>query len=213
MTHDLSRQLAAIQEEMTSRPKGLQEHTERVAKEAITLARCWDVDPLRVELASWIHDLFRHLPRDEQLRQAREVGIEPTVDDMVDPIVLHGPSAARAARYRFGISDEEVLEAVAAHTLGIPQMTQVAKILLIADKVEPAKRKKRPIMKAIRKLARRDLDLALLCWSDWSWYQARENGWVMHPDSWQARDAWVREHHIDRGGPLHAPGAAFENDG
>lgn len=212
MTNDLSRHLAAIQEEMTSRPKGLQEHTRRVAKEAIALAAFWDVDPARVELASWIHDLFRHLPREEQLRQAREVGIEPTPDDEVDPIVLHGPSAARAARYRFGISDDEVLQAVAAHTLGIPQMPQVAKILLLADKVEPAKRKKRPAMKAIRKLARRDLDLALLCWSDWSWYQARENGWVMHPESWQARDAWVREHHIDRGGPLSIAGAAVEYD-
>lgn len=193
---------------MESRPVPLQQHVQRVADEAIALAAYWDVDPARVELASWIHDLFRHLPPEEQLRQAREAGITPTPHDELDPIVLHGPSAARVAHDKFGIKDEDVLEAVAVHTLGIADMTMIAKIILIADKVEPNKRKRRPAMAEIRKLARRDLDLALLCWSDWSWVEARANDWRTHPGHWTAREHWVREHHIELAMPGHISQAA-----
>lgn len=210
MTADIATQLAAIQDEMRSRPDGLQEHSRLVALEAVELAGYWDVDPARVELASWAHDLFRHLSPDEQIRQAREVGIHPTADDCVDPIVLHGPSAAIVARERFGVRDEDALEAIAVHTLGVPHMTQVAKILLIADKVEPRKRKRRPVMGEIRKLARRDLDTALLCWADWSWVEARTHGWSSHPGHWTARVQWVEAHHVETAGPRRVSDAEYE---
>jgi hypothetical protein len=50
-------------------------------------------------------------------------------------------------------------------------------------------------MRDIRRLARRDLDLALLCWADWKWVEERERGWASHPVHWHARTAWVLAHH------------------
>ena len=50
-----------------------------------------------------------------------------------------------------------------------------------------------------RELARRDLELALLCWADWKWAQERQNGWATHPAHWKARTEWVRAHHLDLG--------------
>jgi hypothetical protein len=76
-------------------------------------------------------------------------------------------------------------------------MPAIAKVILLADKFEKRKRDRTPVMKAIRRAARRDLDLALLCWSDWKWVQERENDWQSHPASWNAREQWVREHHLD----------------
>jgi hypothetical protein len=52
-------------------------------------------------------------------------------------------------------------------------------------------------MKEIRRLAWRDLDLALLCWADWKWLEEREHGWLSHPTHWEARSRWVAEHHND----------------
>jgi predicted HD superfamily hydrolase involved in NAD metabolism len=197
MNKQIERQLAAVQQEMESRPAGLLNHVRRVADEAGALARYWDVDPQRVALASWGHDLFRHLPPAQQLEHARQVGIKPDEDDERSPIVLHGPIAAAVLRDRFRVVDDDVLEAIEAHTLGIPHMTQIAKIILIADKVEPGKRRNRPSMGAIRHVARRDLDLALLCWSDWSWIEAVAHGWKSHPGHWIAREDWVAQHHYD----------------
>lgn len=195
---DIASQLRAVQQEMSSRPQGLQDHSRRVASEAIDLAGYYDVDPERCELAAWIHDLFRHIPEDQQVLNAFELGIEVTDEDRIGPIVLHGPAAARFASDRLGVDDEEVLEAVSSHTLGLPDMTYLAKIILLADKFESKKREKRPYLKAIRQVARRDLDVALLCWSDWSWVEAQANGWHTHADHWTARAAWVAEHHVER---------------
>ena len=195
MVASIADQIALVRKELESRPAGLVRHIERVVAEAQTLAPYWGVDPERCALAAWGHDLFRALPAGEQLAMAESVGLVLDDADREAPVLLHGPTAAVVLRERLGIHDEEVLAAVRDHTLGRPEMSMVAKIILLADKIEPNKRSKRPEMKEIRRLARRDIDLALLCWSDWSWADGAEHGWGLHQQHWQARRSWVAEHH------------------
>jgi predicted HD superfamily hydrolase involved in NAD metabolism len=186
---------------VATRPKGLVRHVERVLDEALDLARRWDLDPERVALATWGHDLFRaHAPA-EQLRLAREAGLPITYEDEVAPVMLHGPLAAAVLRERFGVTDPEALEAIATHTTGLAEMTFTAKVLLIADKVEKRKRARTPIMAEIRRLARRDLDRAILCWADWKWVDERTRRWQTYPAHWSARQHWVVAHHEDVGLP------------
>lgn len=196
MAAGIRQQIEGVRAEMASRPAGLQRHVERVLEEALDLARYWDIDPDRVELAAWGHDLFRATPPGELLKMARECGIEIDPADVAEPVLLHGPIAAAVLEERFGISDAEALEAVRDHTLGLPEMPLLGKVILLADKVETHKRERAPVMKEIRKLARRDLDVALLCWSDWKWVEERTHGWTSHPQSWRARETWVREHRL-----------------
>jgi predicted HD superfamily hydrolase involved in NAD metabolism len=197
MSEPVRSQLARVQAEMESRPQKLIEHVQRVAKEAVEIGNYWDVDPDRLELASWGHDLFRHEPEERQIELAKEAGLAIGPADRRSPIVLHGPIAASVLEHRIGISDRDVLAAVRDHTLGLSEMSLIAKIILLADKVEPRKRKRDPEMKLIRKLARRDLDIALLCWADWKWVVERENDYETHPAQWESRTYWVREHHFD----------------
>lgn len=194
-------QIAAIQAEFESRPEGLVRHVERVLVEALELAVHYDLDVERLTLATWGHDLFRSFPPDEQLRLATEAGLPIDVADRADPVLLHGPIAAVTLRERFGVTDEEALAAVRDHTLGAPEMPMLAKVILLADKFEKRKRDRTPVMKAIRRLAWRDLDLALLCWADWKWIQEREHGWHSHPAHWAARVRWVTEHHAELARP------------
>jgi predicted HD superfamily hydrolase involved in NAD metabolism len=201
MPGTLRRQIERVQAEMQSRPQRLIEHVERVAREALAIGEYWDVDPDRLELASWGHDLFRHEPEERQLQLAAESGVAVSSEDRRSPIVLHGPIAATVLEHRFGIDDRDVLAGVRDHTLGIPEMSLIGKIILLADKVEPNKRKRTPEMKRIRRLAWRDLDIALLCWADWKWVDEREHGYESHPAHWRARTTWVREHHLDADPP------------
>lgn len=203
--------LAAVQAEMRNRPAGLIAHVERVDVEARALATAWDLDPQRVSLAVWGHDLFRHAPEAEQLTLALEAGLPISPADRRAPIVLHGPTAAAVLEARFGVRDAEVLGAIREHTLGAPSMTMIGKVLLLADKFESAKRKRDPHLGMIRKAARRDLDRALLCWGDLKWVEERERGWDCHPGHWEARAAWVREHHADAAMPARVDDAAFES--
>ncbi len=197
MAGTLKAQLDRVQAEMASRPSGLIEHVERVAKEAREIGAYWDVDQERLALAAWGHDLFRHESEARQLQLAAEAGVAISSEDRRSPIVLHGPVAAAVLEHRLGVDDREVLAAVRDHTLGLAEMSLIAKIILLADKVEPRKRKRDPEMKRIRRLAWRDLDTALLCWADWKWVVEREKGYDSHPVHWQARTQWVREHHFD----------------
>ena len=194
-------QIETIRRAFEDRPAGLVRHVERVVTEAVQLAEFWDVDPQRATLAGWGHDLFRALAPAAQLKLAREIGLPLTEADSAAPMLLHGPNAAIVLRERFSISDEDALAAVRDHTLGAPEMPMLAKIILLADKVERRKRGRTPVMREIRKLARRDLDLALLCWADWKWVEERTHEWTSHPQHWEARQRWVAEHHAEIGLP------------
>ena len=198
----LSSQIAAIQAEFASRPEGLRLHVERVLVEALDLAHRYDLDPERVTLATWGHDLFRSFPPDEQLRLAAEVGVPVLEADRAEPVLLHGPIAAVVLRERFGVTDDEALAAVRDHTLGASEMPLLAKVILLADKFEQRKRRRTPIMREIRRLAWRDLDLALLCWADWKWVEERDHDWQSHPHHWEARTRWVHEHHQEMAAAL-----------
>lgn len=198
-------QVERIRAEFSSRPSGLTKHVERVLAEALDLAAAYDVDPARIELATWGHDLFRATAPAELLAMARQSGVPIDVADEAEPVLLHGPVAAAVLETRFNVSDAEALAAIRDHTLGLAEMPLLAKIILIADKIEPRKRGRTPAMKAIRRLARRDLDTALLCWADWKWVEERTHGWKSHPQHWQARERWVAEHHLDAAMPSLSP--------
>ena len=207
MTHDLAAQIDTVRAEFSSRPEGLQRHVERVLVEALDLALRYDVDPERARLATWGHDLFRASPPSALLVLAREAGVAIEPADEAQPVLLHGPIGAVVMRERFAVTDAEVLAAIRDHTLGLAEMSILAKIVLLADKVETRKRRRTPIMKAIRRLAWRDLDLALLCWADWKWVEERSHDWASAPKHWEARQRWVAEHHEDIGLSAKVSGA------
>ena len=211
MAPSIQSQLAVVRAEMQTRPRSLVLHVERVASEALDLARRWELDSDRVELAAWGHDLFRSFPEAQQLQMARDAGIAVVAADIASPMVLHGPVAAAVLHERFGVDDEDVLCAVRDHTLGLAQMPLIARVILLADKVEAHKRRRDPIMSDIRRLARRDLDAALLCWADWKWVEERTHGWQSHPGHWAARTMWVHEHHVDAGLPARVAGPDLED--
>lgn len=208
----LRHQIQRICDQYTHLPRGLRQHVQRVVHEARALATTWDLDPDRVELAAWGHDLYRAHPPAQQLHLAAQAGIPITDADRAEPVLLHGPIAAVVLRERFHITDDEALAAVRDHTLGAAEMPLIAKVILLADKVEPRKRRRDPILRQIRRLARRDLDTALLCWADWKWVQERTNGWISHPNHWEARRRWVAEHHHDRALPPTLPLEPPEGD-
>lgn len=196
MAPSLAEQVDAVRREMATRPAGLVRHVQRVLIEAFDLATRWDADPERVELAVWGHDLYRSHSPEEQLALAAEAGLKIRAQDRANPVLLHGPIAAAVLRERFGIRDREALAAVRDHTLGTAAMPLIARIMLVADKVEERKRHRNPAIALIREAAWRDLDLALLCWADWKWVDERQQRWQSDPTHWRARRAWAREHHL-----------------
>jgi predicted HD superfamily hydrolase involved in NAD metabolism len=130
-------------------------HTLRVADTAADLARIHGLDEDRARLSALIHDAARETEPGEFLRLAEEWNLPVGEPERQSPKLLHGPVAAELARRELGVRDEEVLEAVRAHTTAKPGMEPLALTLYVADKIEPAR--DYPSVGRLRQLAREDL--------------------------------------------------------
>lgn len=130
-------------------------HTLRVADTAECLAKLHGIDGERVRLAALLHDAAREVEKEEFLLLAEAWSLPVGEFERESPKLLHGPVAAELASRELGIEDEEILEAIRAHTVGEPGMSPVALAVYIADKIEPAR--DYPSVDRIRELADRDL--------------------------------------------------------
>jgi nicotinate-nucleotide adenylyltransferase len=77
----------------------------------------------------------------ELLAAAQRDGREISELERRKPMLLHGRAAAVLLRERFGVHNEEALEAVAFHTEGKIGMGPLAKLVYIADKVEVSRKR------------------------------------------------------------------------
>ena len=91
-----------------------------------------DTDRRRMRAAGWLHDSMRNATGDE-LRPM----VAPELRDLPRKL-LHGPAAAARLR-ELGMSDDDVLGAVAYHTVGHPDLGLIGRLLYLADYLEPGR--------------------------------------------------------------------------
>jgi len=111
-------------------------HTLGVVSWSEDLARRHGLDLDRVRYAALGHDLAKEIPLDHQVRLARRWGLLRYPEDEQYPEVLHGPLAAHWLGQNGGVSDREVLAAIANHTLGAPGMSELEMLIYSADLTE-----------------------------------------------------------------------------
>jgi predicted HD superfamily hydrolase involved in NAD metabolism len=177
----------ALRREVERLPGLLREHVDRVLDEALRLAARHGVEATKVRLAALGHDLLRVTPREELLRLAGEMGIEPNEAERAQPVLLHGALAARMLSERFGIDDADVLNAFRYHTTGRAGMSEVEKVVFLADKTEPDELAHYPQWREVHDLAQDDLDAAMLRALELYLERAHREGWTVHPDVVAAR--------------------------
>jgi HD superfamily phosphohydrolase YqeK len=90
----------------------------------------------------------------------------------------------------FGIEDAEVIDGVDCHTTARAGMAVLEQVLFVADKVEPHKLAREPLMAGVREAATSDLDAGVLRYLDWSIEQAGRRAWTLHPRTLEAR-SWL----------------------
>ena len=136
------------------------EHTINVKKMAVKLAKHYGTDPEQAALAALLHDAAKELPKDE-MRAIMQAYPEYAQGGEARPTpVWHGICAAILARTEWGVTDEAVLSAIACHTAGKAGMTQLDKILYLADMTSAER--DWPGVEKLRKLELKDLDAAML---------------------------------------------------
>ena len=181
----------AVEDRLKGLPGGLIEHIECVRGIARELASLHSIDVERVDLAAAAHDLARAFDDDMLLESAREYGIEPSPVLSGKPLLLHGPVAAEWLEREAGIEDAQVLEAVRCHTTGRAGMGPVARLVFLADKLDPSKGSRYPFQDDIASLARKDLDRALLRFLDMELERFVAQGYLIDPSSVELRNELV----------------------
>lgn len=135
-------------------------HSIRVAEMAAVLAADNNINIIKVQKAALLHDLAKEAPKNKIRQWASLSGWVPDqLEKMLEP-VLHAPAGEYLCRTDFDVKDEKILEAVRFHTIGSPNMSPLARMIFLADMIEP--QRDFPGVAKIRRLAKNDFDKSLI---------------------------------------------------
>lgn len=125
--------LAAIKPRM---PEKRYIHTLGVMETAIQLAKIYGENESKAETAAILHDIAKYA----DIEWMEEIVKAQQLDQQLigwGSELLHGPVGAYIAESEFGITDEEILNAIRFHTTGREAMSNLEKIIFVADMIEP----------------------------------------------------------------------------
>jgi predicted HD superfamily hydrolase involved in NAD metabolism len=173
-------------------PQQRLEHIMRVEQMAIELARQHNVDPEKASQAALLHDLAKYFKSDQLLEMAQQEGLPLDPVDQANPHLLHANVGAIVAREKFGVEDEQILAAIADHTLGSPDMSPLSCIVFLADTLELG-RGDTPELNRLRELSQQDLDLAVWLTCDYTLSYLLENHRLIHPRALLTRNWFLQK--------------------
>lgn len=137
------------------------EHTLGVEYTCCALAMRYGADMEQARAAGLLHDCAKHYSGQKLIEKCKQYQLSINEYEKAFPELLHAKVGACLAKEKYGIEEQEILDAIICHTTGKPEMTLLEKILYIADYIEP-NRDRAPHLSEIRKLAFHDLDACLL---------------------------------------------------
>ena len=158
-------------------------HVQGVEAQAVRLARRWGGDEERAAEAGILHDITKKLSLKEQLILCGKYDIICDNLELENEKLLHAKTGAAVAEDLFG-ADPQVRSAVRWHTTGRPAMSQLEKIIYLADYIEPTRDFEG--IDELRRLCDENLDAAMELGLRMSIEDVRANGREVHPDSIRA---------------------------
>ncbi len=161
-------------------PESRVNHILRVEQMSADLARHHQLDVYKAATAGLMHDLAKYFPPQKLLEMAQQEGLEIDEVMAVHPHLLHADASAIVARDTFGIKDQEILQAIACHTLGKPGMSALSCIVFLADSLEPG-RGDSPELQALREIAQQNLSRAVWRVCDYSLKFLLSTNCLVHP--------------------------------
>ena len=183
-----------IQHRVAALPAGLQAHIGRAQEVARELAPHHGVDPERAALGILAHDVARAMPGPELIAQAGRFRLPVRPVEASIPLLLHGPVGAEILRVEDGLAargeEEDIYQAVYWHTTFHPTLVdELGKVVFLADKLDPNKRKRIPYQPEIMELAQENLDAAILEFLNRQVIDLTGRGKEVHPMMLEARDS------------------------
>ncbi len=169
------------------------QHILRVEAMAIALAQQHDLAVDLAQQAGLMHDLAKCFKPSQLLAVAEAEGWTLDPAEMNCPHLLHAPVGAVVARDTFGVTNPQVLNAIAHHTLGSPDMDALGCVIYLADSLEPG-RGDTPQLQHLRQLSYRDLGGATYETCVASLQHLLENRRPVHPRTILTHNSFLQSH-------------------
>lgn len=164
------------------------DHTLRVEETALHLADKYGANLEKTSLAALLHDYAKEEP--DHMMSDRVISENMDLE-MLDygNAIWHGPVGAVLVREELGITDEEILAAIAEHTIGAPKMSLISQIVFVADYIEPAR--DFPAVRKAREIAADSLEAAVFFEMKETLIHLLENKQTIYPKTLENYNAWV----------------------
>ena len=159
------------------------EHSVRVYETALKMAAHYHADEKKVAVAALIHDCGRRIPKEQSAAKAKELGIPVDPVEEAQPILLHAKLGVYYAVHEYGVSpeDKDVLDAIRYHSTGTADMTDIARIVFLADLIEPGRDFEG--VETIREASFQDLDRGMFLAYENTIRYLLDDGLLIHPDA------------------------------
>ena len=170
-------------------------HILRVEQMTVELAHHYNLDVEKAAQAGLMHDLAKYFKPQLLIEMAQKEGLE--IDEVMaaTPHLLHADVSAIVAKNTFGVKDEEVLQAIANHTLGRPNMGQLSCIVFLADSLEPG-RGDTPELQKLRQISYQNLATAVWLTCDYSLQFLLKTHCLIHPRTIATRNWFLQTKQI-----------------
>lgn len=169
----------------------LYRHSIGTQEMAVKLAGIYNVDDHKAMIAGLLHDCAKRLSHKELISYAESFSIELDEIKMIQPGLLHAPVGAKIVQTELGILDSEILHAIAVHNTGSRGMSELDKILFLADATED--NRDYPGVGHIRDISLAgDINKAFLATIDMKIRHILDRKYLLHPMSVEARNDVLR---------------------
>jgi len=174
------------------------EHSLQVARVAAEMAAYYGLDEDKAYITGLLHDYAKGISGEDLARMAGNNGLIEDGMDLEIPDLLHAPVGAWLLQNELGLEDEEMLRAIACHTTGALAMSELDKIIYLADMIEPGR--DYPGLERLKCVAMRDLDRGMLLGTESTIRYCLEQGRILHPRTIAVRNYYLRLLRDDYGG-------------
>ena len=111
-------------------------HVAGCEEEALLLASRWGIDADDTREAAILHDITKKLSPEEHIKILDDNGVEVGKLEPAEEKLLHSKTGAVQAKVEFGVNDA-VYNAIKWHTTGRAGMSELEKVIYLADYIEP----------------------------------------------------------------------------
>ncbi|KXT86011.1 Hydrolase (HAD superfamily), YqeK [Streptococcus sp. DD11] len=163
-------------------------HCLGVEKAAQELAQRFGVDPEKAALAGLLHDYAKKVSDEEFLSLIDKYGLDPELKNWGNN-VWHGMVGIYKIQEDLGLTDADILRAIEIHTVGSSQMSDLDKVVYVADYIEH--NRDFPGVDRARELAQRSLHQAVAYETARTVEHLAHKGLPIYPQTLETYNAFV----------------------